>query len=263
MAIVEGCLGKSVQILLFLTNFLVFVLGCVVLGFGAYVLVTGFDIVELIDSTGEGSIKIYSSAAILLIVIACAVVLVTFFGCCGAWNVNRCMLGTYFTAILVLFICILVGAVIAVTQDLSFVKGALEKTMPKYGNEAPDEKVLTEAWDGIQTDYDCCGVTFFSDWKDFGSGAIFKDKDGKQQDYTVPISCCEGLDGTELDLCVFGTKQNNATKGYHEGCWTKFERDIIDANQDEILYTGIAIIIIMFLNMLCAFAMCTMAGGDR
>ena len=127
-------------------------MGIVVLGFGAYVLVTGSDIVDLIDASGEGSIKIYSSAAILLIVIACAVVLVTFFGCCGAWNVNRCMLGTYFIAILVLFICILVGAVIAVTQDLDFVDGALQKTMPKYGHDDADDKVLTEAWDGIQSD---------------------------------------------------------------------------------------------------------------
>ena len=101
-------------------------MGCVVLGFGAYVLITGADIVDLIDESGEGSIKIYSSAAILLIVIACVVVLVTFFGCFGAFKVQRCMLGTYFTMILVLFICILVGAVIAVTQDLDFVPDALK-----------------------------------------------------------------------------------------------------------------------------------------
>ena len=128
------------------------VTGCVVLGFGAYVLITGADIVDLIDKSGEGSIKIYSSAAILLIVIACAVVLVTFFGCFGAFKVQRCMLGTYFTMILVLFICILVGAVIAVTQDLDFVEDALKKTMDEYGNDGNSQTVVTEAWDGIQSD---------------------------------------------------------------------------------------------------------------
>ena len=122
------------------------------LGFGSYVLITGSDLVDLIDIAGVDSIKIYSSAAILLIVIAVAVVVVTFFGCCGAWNVNRCMLGTYFTAILVLFICILVGAVIAVTQDLSFVEDGMKSTMNKYGNDGNDEKIITDAWDGIQKD---------------------------------------------------------------------------------------------------------------
>ena len=115
-------------------------------------LITGSDIASLIDSTEYDSIKIYSSAAILLIVIAVAVVLVTFFGCCGAWNVNRCMLGTYFTAILVLFICVLVGAVIAVTQDLNFVPEALKTTMNHYGNEGTDDNVITEAWDSVQKD---------------------------------------------------------------------------------------------------------------
>ena len=95
---------------------------------------------------------IYSSAAILLIVIAVAVVIVTFFGCCGAWKENRCMLGTYFTAILVLFICILVGAVIAVTQDLSYIPDALKSTMNNYGKDGNDNNVITEAWDGIQED---------------------------------------------------------------------------------------------------------------
>ena len=116
-------------------------------------LITGDDIVSLIDVAGGDSIKIYSSAAILLIVIACAVVLVTFFGCCGAWKENRCMLGTYFTAILVLFICILVGAVIAVTQDFDGVEGALKDTMNKYGNtDNEEEKAITEAWNNIQAD---------------------------------------------------------------------------------------------------------------
>ena len=107
---------------------------------------------SLIDVTDADSIKIYGSAAILLIVIACAVVLVTFFGCCGAWKVNRCMLGTYFVMILALFICILVGAVIAYTQDLEFVKGALEETQKKYGHEGTDETIITDAWDSFQED---------------------------------------------------------------------------------------------------------------
>ena len=107
---------------------------------------------DLIDESGEGSIKIYSSAAILLIVIACVVVLVTFFGCFGAFKVQRCMLGTYFTMILVLFICILVGAVIAVTQDLDFVPDALKTTMKEYGKDGAAEETVTKAWDSIQED---------------------------------------------------------------------------------------------------------------
>jgi len=258
---VDGCLGKTVQFILFLTNFLVFVLGVVVLGFGAYVLITGNDLVSLIDVTDADSIKIYGSAAILLIVIACAVVLVTFFGCCGAWKVNRCMLGTYFVMILALFICILVGAVIAYTQDLEFVKGALEETQKKYGHEGTDETIITDAWDSFQEDFDCCGVSNRTDWAD--SGAIFKDKDGNIQDtYKVPLSCCANVVEEELTKCLTTSDNDGPENSFFTGCWTKFQDDVIEANKDYILYSGIAIIVIMFLNMLSAFAMCTMAKND-
>jgi len=258
---VDGCLGKTVQFILFLTNFLVFVLGVVVLGFGAYVLITGNDLVSLIDVTDADSIKIYGSAAILLIVIACAVVLVTFFGCCGAWKVNRCMLGTYFVMILALFICILVGAVIAYTQDLEFVKGALEETQKKYGHEGTDETIITDAWDSFQEDFDCCGVSNRTDWAD--SGAIFKDKDGNiQNSYKVPLSCCANVVEEELTKCLTTSDNDGPENSFFTGCWTKFQDDVIEANKDYILYSGIAIIVIMFLNMLSAFAMCTMAKDD-
>ena len=54
--------------------------------------------------------------------------------------------------ILVLFICILVGAVIAVTQDLDFVPDALKTTMKEYGNEGAAQETVTKAWDSIQED---------------------------------------------------------------------------------------------------------------
>jgi len=259
---VDGCLGKTVQFILFLTNFLVFVLGVVVLGFGAYVLITGNDLVSLIDATDADSIKIYGSAAILLIVIACAVVLVTFFGCCGAWKVNRCMLGTYFVMILALFICILVGAVIAYTQDLEFVKGALEETQKKYGQDDAEGTIITDAWNSFQEDFDCCGVSNRTDWT--GTGAVFKDENGIiQNNWKVPSSCCADVaEKEDFDRCVTTSSDQLPKNSFFTGCWTKFQDDVIEANKDYILYSGIAIIVIMFLNMLSAFAMCTMAKGD-
>ena len=32
---------------------------------------------------------------------------------------------------------------------------------------------------------------------------------------------------------------------YKRGCWTKFNEDVVDENQDAILYSGIAIVVIM------------------
>ena len=121
-------------------------------GFATYVLVSGDEIVDLVDFGGDESLTLYTSAAILIIVVAALVIIVTFFGCCGAWKENKCMLGTYFTIILVMFICVLVGAVIGVTQSLDFIQTQLTATQKSYGKDEPQDKAITKAWDQVQTD---------------------------------------------------------------------------------------------------------------
>ena len=92
--------------------------------------------------------------------------------------------------------------------------------------------------------YECCGVEWFSDWADFGEDAIFKDKNGEEGGYTVPNSCCAPLTGSNYTTCMKSDIRNNGTGVYTPGCWTMFT-DEIDENQDVILYSGIAIIVIM------------------
>lgn len=98
-------------------------MGCVVLGLSIYALIDGDNLESLVSSGSEviGSdftITVYSSAAIILIVVSALVVIVSFFGCCGAIKESKCMLGTYFTIVLALFIAMTVGAVYGYTQDL-------------------------------------------------------------------------------------------------------------------------------------------------
>ena len=69
------------------------------------------------------------------------------------------MLGTYFVMILALFICILVGAVIAYTQDLDFVESALKQTQEKYGQTDTDGQIITDAWDSFQEDVSILSTT--------------------------------------------------------------------------------------------------------
>ena len=90
-------------------------------------------------------------------------------------------------------------------------------------------------------------MEWFSDWAVSGEGAIFKDKNGNEgtPPYTVPNSCCLTLSGGNYTNCMKSTIANNDTGIYTPGCWTKFNDEIIDENQDAILYSGIAIIVIM------------------
>ena len=135
------------------------VIGCVVLGLGIYALVDGASLVSLVDQSGVGgdvNITAFTSAAYIFIVVAVFVVILTFFGCCGAIKESKCMLGTYFTLILVMFVVMIAGAVLGYSTSMDKLQDALEKTMPQYQDNIDNakndsQKAITEAWNEVQT----------------------------------------------------------------------------------------------------------------
>jgi hypothetical protein len=123
-------------------------MGCLCLGFGIYVLAAGKDLAELIkDGQGE-AISLYSSAAIILIVLSLFVIVVTFFGCCGALKESKCMLGTYFAIVLAFFIIFIVAAILAYTQSEDKMKEPLKKSLKSY--QMTNKTRIKDAWDYVQ-----------------------------------------------------------------------------------------------------------------
>ena len=131
-------------------------MGCVVLGVGIYALVDGQALMDLVNTQTDVTLTVFTSAAYILIAVSVLVVIVSFFGCCGAIKENRCMLGTYFTVILLMFITLIVGSVIGYATSIDKVEEAIEKTMPKFkdnpDNANDDEKAITAAWNTVQKD---------------------------------------------------------------------------------------------------------------
>merc|ERR1712025_432794 len=87
----EGCMSSLVKYLLFTTNFLIFILGTAVFGLGIWVVVDKPSFLDLFeqasDQLGDGesfNVEIYTSAAYILLVVSALVVIISFFGCCGA-----------------------------------------------------------------------------------------------------------------------------------------------------------------------------------
>ena len=132
------------------------IMGCVVLGVGIYALVDGQALMDLVNTQTDVTLTVFTSAAYILIAVSVLVVIVSFFGCCGAIKENRCMLGTYFTVILLMFITLIVGSVIGYATSIDKVEDAIEKTMEKFkdnpDNAKDDEKAITAAWNTVQKD---------------------------------------------------------------------------------------------------------------
>jgi len=264
----EGCMSSLVKYLLFTTNFLIFILGTAVFGLGIWVVVDEPSFLDLFDKASEQldgesfNVEIYTSAAYILLVVSALVVIISFFGCCGAFKESKCMLGTYFTLILAMFIVMVVGAVLGYSGDLDkSIKEPLKNAMSKYRDDVTDTNDALywykEAWNTVQTEMKCCGVDDARDWGNIAEITWSPDTANK------PLGCCmvkqDGSDTTQQEQTSCRTLEGNPDNSvyYFRGCYTMI-KDKIDDHQNIVVGVAIGVVVVMFLNMMFSFAMCTM-----
>jgi len=264
-----SCCQKSVKYSLFLTNFLVFVLGLVTLGFGIWVLVDQPSFLDLfnsaqdmIDSGEDFNISLYTGAPIILIVVAVITSLIAFFGCCGAVKENKCMLITYFIILLAVFITCIVGAVYVNQGKFEEeIKSPLEKAIVNYQDQPADgskDAAFKAIFNTVQGELKCCGVEGVNDWN------TAKSPNWDISGANKPEGCCKFTRGKDSENTEDEIKTcrkaafSETNKYYYKGCYDAFV-DQIKAQQEKIFAAAIATIVIMFLNMISAFALCTMA----
>ncbi|XP_064607508.1 CD151 antigen-like [Liolophura sinensis] len=229
----EGC-GKFMKWSLFGFNCLVLVSGCLLLVIG---------IITRVNQTGLSQISavignhLYSTSSIILIVCGCVVV--SFFGCCGAIKEVRCMLAAFFILLLLIFVGLIIGGILAYAfrNDLEkYAKQNMYKTLnTSYG--MPDQGTTTEAWNSIQQLFSCCGVE--GNINSSTSWAYYKlntewFKQQKETPQYVPNSCCKSQEKYEKNRCVgledphlapnWGppvSKQHFNEQLHTHGCFTK------------------------------------------
>lgn len=154
----KGCLTAT-KYFLFLFNLIFFLLGGVILGFGLWLLLDNQSfIVVLNDST---AVKV---ACYILIGVGGFSMLMGFVGCLGAIYEVRCLLGLYFTCLLLILIAqITAGALIYFQKDM--LDDEMSKIVSKVLDNYPGNNTTTEqAWDFIQRNMECCGWNEKMDW---------------------------------------------------------------------------------------------------
>jgi len=266
-----GCFDNCVKYLLFLTNLIIFVLSCVVLGLGIWILVDKPSFVDLLDKIPNGSsIPIYTSAVILFLVVAISSIIISSFGCCGAYKESKCMLTTYFLLVLTLLVLITVAVAIGFTQGTDKLKEPFIDSLSKYDATSRNVaiKEIVALWDEVQQENSCCGVESFSDWRNHnerysGKNGDNNDKDEDNDnlilmDVKVPVSCCKP-DFSDKAKCQRSPTTKNGA--FIVGCLVVVEQQI-NSHQNIIGATAISVIVIMVVNMLIALYMCTCATTD-
>eukprot|EP00092_Neocalanus_flemingeri_P014801 GFUD01015975.1.p1 GENE.GFUD01015975.1~~GFUD01015975.1.p1 ORF type:complete len:274 (+),score=61.70 GFUD01015975.1:75-896(+) len=248
MGVVDSC----AKYFLFATNFLIFVLSCIVLGLGIWVLVDRSSFLDLLDET-DASVPIYNSAVILFLIVAISAIFISFFGCCGAYKESRCMLATYFVLVLALLVLITVGAIIGMAQGVGKLSDPFLDTLSRY--DASRSTTIETTWDQVQADLSCCGVNSPNDWMTYNArydGSSFAVSGDSYLLAKVPQSCC--ATAIDKDMCmVTPTAANGA---FVQGCFAQV-RSQIENHINVVGGVSIAVIVIMVLNLFISFYMCT------
>ncbi|KAL1434323.1 hypothetical protein MTO96_011951 [Rhipicephalus appendiculatus] len=227
---VQGCGMSCIKNLLFIFNFFFAISGIVIIVCGGYSL-------HLFKKTGPVIGDDYVSAPVILIVVGSIVFLVAFLGCCGAMQESYCMLMLFSVFLFLILVAeIAAGALGFVYKDKvqNLAQDRFMQTLKDYDREGEGKVTpVREAWDFIQHELKCCGVTGPSDWSNTKMGH-------------PPGSCC-----TDGEDC----KKQQSTY-YQKGCYNK----VIDDLSQYAVYVGVAGIGIGLIEIIGIIFACCLAN---
>ncbi|XP_076012104.1 CD82 antigen-like [Genypterus blacodes] len=154
----KGCTNAT-KYFLFLFNLIFFLFGAVIMGFGLWLLLDNQSFIVVLSNSTAVKVACY-----ILIGVGGFSMLMGFLGCLGAIYEIRCLLGLYFTCLLLILLAqIAAGALIYFQKDA--LNEELTKVVAGVLDSYPGNNTATEqAWDFIQRTMECCGWNSRADW---------------------------------------------------------------------------------------------------
>uniref|UniRef100_A0A673N680 Tetraspanin n=1 Tax=Sinocyclocheilus rhinocerous TaxID=307959 RepID=A0A673N680_9TELE len=210
--------AKCIKYLLFFFNFIFWLCGLALIVLGVLAKVS-------INTTAF--LKGYSGSPLVLIVVGVVIFFIAFFGCCGAWKENQCMITT-FAVLLSLIIIIEIGAAIA-----GYVL---------HGNVSA--LLIGTSFLLIYFLYKCCGRNSSIDW--LNSKFLAPN--------SVPDSCCKNV----TENCGKGAIRDTS-KIYTNGCLPILDKFL----KRNILWIAVAALVIAFVQITGIVLSCILMRGIR
>ncbi|XP_072288739.1 leukocyte surface antigen CD53-like [Eucyclogobius newberryi] len=212
----QTCL-KCLKFTMCAANFLCFMSGLVVLGFGIYMTMT-FKMAAITPALANINV------AHILIITGIIITCVSFLGFLGALRENRCLLIVFFSMLFILMVVELSAACLLLIYEHQIsekLEKELKEGLKKAKGKTDNGTILTD-WDTVQKNLHCCGVKNVSDWEG-----------------NVPKSCCQ-----------YNCHTN--PKYYEKGCFEALKTFF----EDNFLTTGITVIVLCIVEVLgMCFAM--------
>jgi len=156
--VLGGCL-TCVKYLMFIFNFIFWLIGCILLSLGIWVLVDNktFETTQVADFAEIGPY--------ILIAVGSVILIVGFLGCCGSIRESPCMLATFFVFLFIIFAILAACGIFLIIKRKDIGKDIYDqyKTSAQNYNEAARKAYV----DAVHTAYECCGYS--SGTSDFDS----------------------------------------------------------------------------------------------
>ncbi|KAM4592274.1 CD82 antigen-like isoform 2-T2 [Odontesthes bonariensis] len=239
----KGCVTTS-KYFLFLFNLIFFLFGVVILGFGLWLLLDNQSFIVVLNNSTSVKVACY-----ILIGVGAFSMLMGFVGCLGAIYENRCLLGLYFTCLLLILIAqITAGALMYFQKDV--MNDEMSKIVAKVLDNYPGNNSTTEqAWDFIQRNMECCGWTGRQDWS--GNQVI-----SNSSQMLFPCSCQNAsLASGNFSGSGFCEAQTPDWPVYDTGCAASAEEWLI-TNVGVVLGICLGVAFIELLGMILSVCLC-------
>lgn len=259
-----SCGGKCMKWLLFIFNFIFFLGGAAVLGIGIWMHVDKNIGQWLIVISGDPNDPLYRASTIVLMTVGAFVFLVGFLGCCGACKESQCMLCTYAILLVLVFIAMLVGAILAIVFRNRLGDEMRDTMKYQVSSEVVDQyngtTAITAAWNALQMDLECCGSVGPRDYIN-NTNFNWNANPGNP----VPRTCCVQADGVSKDPTNprpknLATCYDHAKSGvtsnefvWSKGCYDEFN-GWMGSKAAILIGVGIGIAVIQIVGII--FACC-------
>uniref|UniRef100_A0A673HR97 Tetraspanin n=2 Tax=Sinocyclocheilus rhinocerous TaxID=307959 RepID=A0A673HR97_9TELE len=240
----KGCIAAT-KYFLFLFNLLFFIFGAVIMGFGLWVILDNQSFITVLHESST-TLKV---GTYILIGIGSLSMLMGFLGCIGAIYEVRCLLGLYFTCLLLILIAQVTAAVIIYFQRdlLKHEMSTIVNTV--LVNYTGHNKTSEHAWDYLQRTMKCCGWTGPSNWTE---NLVMKNN----SQILYPCSCRnKSISGTDIKETGLCQALSPDWPVFTTGCISSVE-DWLLRNCGVILGVCVGIAVIELLGMILSMCLC-------
>uniref|UniRef100_A0A3Q3WFR1 Tetraspanin n=1 Tax=Mola mola TaxID=94237 RepID=A0A3Q3WFR1_MOLML len=240
----KGCITVT-KYFLFLFNLLFFIFGALIMGFGLWVLFDNQSFISVLQESSH-TVKV---ASYILIGVGSSSMAMGFFGCIGAIYEIRCLLGLYFTCLLLILIGqVTAGVLIYFQRDLlkyemsNIIKGIIV-------NYTGVNRTTEHTWDYIQRTMKCCGWTGPNNWS---NNTVI----GTSTQKFYPCSCRNvSLPGSDVKYVGLCEHLSPEPPVYEMGCITNVEKWLLE-NCGVILGICTGVAVVELLGMILSMCLC-------